>query len=41
MNFIPATLIIDKCGAVIDKYVGMTDYSSDEFLEKLRALANE
>ena len=38
---IPATFIIDKKGNIVMEHVGMTDYSSDEIVNQLNALANE
>lgn len=38
---IPATFIIDKNGKTVAEHVGMADYSSDEIVNQLKALANE
>ena len=38
---IPATFILDKTGKTVMEHTGMTDYSSDEFVNQLKALANE
>jgi thiol-disulfide isomerase/thioredoxin len=38
---IPATFIIDKKGNTVMEHTGMTDYSSDEIENQLKALANE
>lgn len=38
---IPATFIIGKNGKIIAEHVGMADYSSDEIVNQLKALANE
>jgi thiol-disulfide isomerase/thioredoxin len=37
---IPATFILDKQGKVVFKHEGMADYSGDEIVAKLKALAN-
>lgn len=36
---IPATFIIDKEGKVVAEQTGMTDYSREEFISKIKALA--
>lgn len=38
---IPATFIIDKNGNTVAKHIGMADYSGDEIVNQLKALANE
>jgi thiol-disulfide isomerase/thioredoxin len=38
---IPATFIVDKTGKTVMEHTGMTDYSSDEIVNQLKALANE
>lgn len=38
---IPATFIIDKKGNTVAKNIGMADYSGDEIVNQLKALANE
>ena len=38
---IPATFILDKKGNIVSEHVGMADYSGDDIVSKLKALANE
>ena len=38
---IPATFILNKRGEVVSQHVGMADYGSDEFADRLKALAHE
>ena len=38
---IPATFIVDKTGKTVMEHTGMTDYSNDEIVSQLKALANE
>jgi thiol-disulfide isomerase/thioredoxin len=38
---IPATFIIDKSGETVLEHVGMADYSTDQIVNQLKALANE
>jgi thiol-disulfide isomerase/thioredoxin len=38
---IPATFVVDKTGKTVMEHTGMTDYSSDEIVNQLKALANE
>ncbi len=41
VSSIPATFIIDKNGNTVAKHIGMADYSGDEIVNQLKALANE
>lgn len=38
---IPATYIIDKTGKTVSEHIGMADYSGDEIVNQLKALASE
>lgn len=38
---IPATFILDRSGKTVSEHVGMADYSSEDYANKLRELAHE